>query len=147
VVRGEAERLSHRTATLPTTERERAVDLTLGRTAAAIALRRHAGTIELNYGPDGPISIQTGKDLRRSRVLIGTGGIFAANPDSAVELFAGCVPEPGEMHLIPKRPDWHVDSDYILYAVGLLAEQEPQIAYRAATRHLARVAAPCPAGA
>ena len=94
--RGDVERLAISTETLPGTDRERAIDLALGRAAAAVALRRHAGSIELAYGPEGPISIQTGKDLRATKMLIGTGGIFAANPENAGELFAGCARQADE---------------------------------------------------
>jgi uncharacterized protein (TIGR01319 family) len=137
--RGDVDRLAISTDTLPGTDRERAIDLALGRTAAAVALRRHAGSIELAYGPDGPISIQTGKDLRATKMMIGTGGIFAANPGNAAELFAGCTRQPDEPHLIPEQPRCHIDRDYALYAVGLLAEHEPQIAYEVGTRHLVPV--------
>ena len=137
--RGDVERLAISTETLPGTDRERAIDLALGRAAAAGALRRHAGGIELAYGPEGPISIQTGKDLRATKMLIGTGGIFAANPENAGELFAGCAREADEPHLIPEQPRCHVDRDYALYAVGLLAEHEPQIAYEVGSRHLVPV--------
>jgi uncharacterized protein (TIGR01319 family) len=135
-VRGDVERLAASTATLPGTDRERSIDLALGRTAAGVAIRRHAGTIELAYGPEGPISIQTGKDLRPSKMLIGTGGVFAANPEHASDLFTGCVRRPDEPHLVPEQPRCYVDRDYALYAVGLLAEHDPQVAYRAGTRHL-----------
>jgi uncharacterized protein (TIGR01319 family) len=135
-VRGDVERLAVSTATLPGTDRERSIDLALGRTAAAVAIRRHAGTIELAYGPEGPISIQTGKDLRASGMLIGTGGVFAANPEHASDLFTDCFRRPDEAHLVPERPHCYLDRDYALYAVGLLAEREPEVAYRAATRHL-----------
>lgn len=137
--RDDVERLAASTATLPGTARERALDLALGRTAAAVALRRHGGSFEVAYGPEGPISIQTGKDLRTSSMLIGTGGVFAANPENAASLFRGCVRQPDEMHLIPEQPRCHVDRDYVLFAVGLLAEREPGIAYRVGTRHLVPV--------
>lgn len=137
--RGDVERLATSTATLPGTDRERAIDLALGSAAAAVALRRHAGSIELAYGPEGPISIQTGKDLRATGMMIGTGGIFAANLDNAAELFAGCSRQPDEPHLVPEQPRCHIDRDYVLYAVGLLAEHEPEVAYRVGRRHLVPV--------
>jgi uncharacterized protein (TIGR01319 family) len=145
-VRGDVERLAASTATLPGTDRERSIDLALGRTASAVAIRRHAGTIELAYGPEGPISIQTGKDLRASKTLIGTGGVFAANPAHASDLFTGCLRRPDETHLVPEQPHCYVDRDYALYAVGLLAEREPEVAYRAATRHLIPVGAAAAVG-
>jgi uncharacterized protein (TIGR01319 family) len=138
-VRGNVQRLAASTATLPGTDRERSIDLALGRTAAAVAIRRHVGTIELAYGPEGPIPIQTGKDLRSSKMLIGTGGVFAANLEQASDLFSGCVRRPDEAHLVPEQPHCYVDRDYALYAVGLLAEREPEVAYRAGTRHLVPV--------
>jgi uncharacterized protein (TIGR01319 family) len=138
-VRGDVERLAASTATLPGTDRERSIDLALGHTAAAVAIRRHAGTIELAYGPEGPISIQTGKDLRSSKMLIGTGGVFAANPEHASGLFSGCLRRPDEAHLVPDHPRCYVDREYALYAVGLLAEREPEVAYRAGARHLVAV--------
>ncbi len=145
VVHDEVKRLSSRTSTLPTTERETAIDLALGRSAAAVAVRRHAGSIELAYGPEGPISIQTGKDLRTTQTMIGTGGVFSANFERASHLFAGCVRQPDELHLIPEHPRCYIDREYILYSVGLLAEHEPKIAYRVGTRHLVPVELTAPA--
>jgi uncharacterized protein (TIGR01319 family) len=132
-----ADALSAATDVLPTDGTSRDFDLALGRSAIRVAVRRHAGTVEVAYGPSGPFSVQTGKDLRSTRTLIGTGGIFSARPEAAPALFGGALFDPEDpQHLVPSKPELLVDSDYVLYAVGLLAAAEPEAAYRLGTASL-----------
>ena len=101
-----------------------------------VAARRHAGTIEKVYTATGPVTLQRGKDLSTVQALIGTGGPIAHAADPADILRAALADptEPGA--LLPRRPRIFVDSEYLLYAVGLLAEAEPDAALALGLNHI-----------
>lgn len=102
-------------------------DRVLGVSAVAEALTRHAGT--LDELPTRPKTwAQRGKDLREAEVVIGSGGLFAARADSP-ELLAAAVGQAKlSDRLVPHDARLLVDRDYVLFAVGLLAEEQPEIA-------------------
>jgi len=43
------------------------------------------------------------------------------------------------LSLRPKSPEFYIDRNYILYAIGLLSEKEPERALRIGKRHLEKV--------
>ncbi len=95
--------------------------------AVAEALCRHAGRLD-------PIPLrkgtwfQTGKDLRKASVLIGSGGIFAARTDAG-DLLANAASQAAlRDRLVPMEARFLVDRDYVLFAVGLLAGKYPPVA-------------------
>ena len=83
--------------------------------------------------------VQSGKDLRGVRSLIGTGGpmVFAKEPKIALEgaLFDEKTPN----LLEPKNPELYLDEHYILYAMGLLARSEPKKALVLMKKYLRRL--------
>lgn len=109
---------------LPDSPEEGKVDVALGRAAVSIGVRRHVGTVEIAYGPEGEIRIQSGKDLRDIPLVVGTGGVLSQNArDVATEILAGArATEDDPRHLLPGKPELGLDRDYSLFAVGLLAE-------------------------
>jgi uncharacterized protein (TIGR01319 family) len=131
--------LSHFTDRLPNSSKEWGLDTELARTAAQLAMERHAGIIEPTYGPQGQILIQYGKDLTGTKKVIGTGGplVFSPAPEKILEaiLFS----ETNPFSLKPKRPDFYLDQEYLLYAIGLMSEVEPEKALRVAKKHLLRI--------
>jgi uncharacterized protein (TIGR01319 family) len=138
-----AERLTLDPSFLPDSKAARNADLALARSAVRIALRRHAGTLDLAHGPEGPFSVQTGKDLRGVRSLIGTGGIFVAHPNAAPTLFADGRYDPANpRHLLPEAPACMIDTNYVMYAVGLLAARAPEAALRLGLDSIGSVASP-----
>jgi uncharacterized protein (TIGR01319 family) len=121
---------------LPANDREQRFDRALARAAVRTAARRHAGTVETVYTATGPVAMQRGKDLSNVGVLIGTGGPLAHAADPAAILTAALA-DPGEAaSLRPIRPRLMVDRDYLLYAVGLLAEAEPDAALALGLNHM-----------
>jgi uncharacterized protein (TIGR01319 family) len=131
------DRLTVETERVPATDELRRLDLALGRSAVRLAARRHAGTVEVAYGPNGPFATQIGKDLKNVSALVATGGVFAANPADARTMIAGALFDPRDSrYLLPERPRLMVDSDYVMYAVGLLAEAAPASAYALGERSL-----------
>jgi uncharacterized protein (TIGR01319 family) len=122
--------LVDRVEDLPKDEAGQRLDLALARTAVEIAVGRHAGTIEHVYMPDGDVAMQVGKDLRNLRTVIGTGGVLAYGKDPAYILEGATYSVREPLSLRPKSPRFFMDSLYIFYAAGLLAETRPEVAIR-----------------
>jgi len=121
---------------LPENEEEALLDMKLARIAAEVAVERHVGSLEEWYGPSGRIMVQKGKDMRGVASVIGTGGaiVFALKPKMVLRgvLFDTKIP-----HLLkPESPQFYIDSKYILYAIGLLANFAPRKALRIGKRYL-----------
>jgi uncharacterized protein (TIGR01319 family) len=124
---------------LPEDVEERALDFALGHAAVRIAVRRHAGTIETVYTVNGPVTLQRGKDLSDVGAVIGTGGVLAHGNASGRILRAALAEESDPLSLRPKQPRLLLDSEYLLFAVGLLASVAPEAAVRLGKLHLGNV--------
>ena len=114
---------------LPGDDADKAVDHAMARAAIAIAMKRHAGSIRIAQTATGPVTVQQGKDLTGVALLIGTGGalVHGADPDGILSAALG--DDRDKTSLRPRNPAMYVDRDYLLYAVGLLAEIEPKAAF------------------
>lgn len=121
---------------LPADARERGFDRALARAAIKLAVQRHAGTVETVYTATGPVVMQRGKDLSRVETLIGTGGPVVHAPDPAAILSAALADPAEPASLRPQAPRLLLDSEYLLYAVGLLAEAEPEAALALGLNHM-----------
>ena len=121
---------------LPTNDEERRVDDALVRSAVDIAVGRHAGSIETVYTAQGPVQVQRGKDLSEASWLIGTGGaiVHAASPAGVLRASLAHARRPQQLR--PRAPRLAVDSRYVLFAAGLLAQIDPAAAFDCAKRHL-----------
>jgi uncharacterized protein (TIGR01319 family) len=124
---------------LPQSLEEITCHLLLSRMAVEVAVAQHVGRLEKIYGPSGEMLIQHGKDLTTIKTVIGTGGpvIFSAKPREIMEgtLFQRENP----LILKPRNPNLYLDEQYILYAVGLLAQSEPKKALLLAKKHLKKI--------
>lgn len=132
-------RLSLKPGSLPESREEGLLDVGLARTAAALAMERHAGRIEAVYGPMGQFFIQHGKDLRGIKTVIGTGGPLVFGPDPEAILKETLYSERKPFSLMPKNPTFYIDEKYILYAIGLMAEVNPDKALRMAKKYLRKM--------
>ena len=120
---------------LPETDAERREDEQIAATAATIALRRHVGrarvVVSPTAGPDGSTRVveRSGKDLREVDLLVGSGGVLRHLAPEAVHRILGDLtgvsPEGWQQ---PEHPRVVLDRDYVLAAVGLLAESRPTAA-------------------
>lgn len=112
------------------------LDFALASLAVEVAVTRHAGFMEETYTLMGLTYVQSGKDLRGVRQVIVTGGslIRTVRTDeiAAHALYSPAAP----MSLKPQKATIRVDRKYILAAMGLLAEYEPQIALRIMKKEL-----------
>jgi len=124
---------------LPETEEEFDCHGILAAVMVRVAMDRHAGKIEVINTPTGEKLIQHGKDLTGINTVIGTGGpiIFSRNPKEILEgvLFH----EEEGFSLKPKKPYFYLDEDYILFAIGLLSQVEPEKALNIAKKYLKRL--------
>ena len=114
-------------------------DFDLSRAATAIATNRHVGRIETVYTISGAIQVQIGKDLTRVRRVIGTGGIFAYGSDPAYILKGTERQTIDHLLLKPEKPDFFIDSQYILFAAGLLSDLNKEASLQIIKRYLQRL--------
>ncbi|SHI04098.1 conserved hypothetical protein [Sporobacter termitidis DSM 10068] len=120
----------------PTGELEYNMDVTLGKCAAGIAVERHAGALSREYGANGEIFVQHGKNLLNVKNVIGTGGIFKYGLRPEQILKAAASSDANPWSLKPRSPRFFLDSGYILYGIGLLSGDYPEAALRMAKKYL-----------
>ena len=114
-------------AMLPQNTQDQALDTALAVAAVGIALSRHAGTLERVYTPVGPVYQQTGKDLSQTEQMIVTGGalIYAKNLNAII---SGALSMQDTMALTPRQVRLAIDREYVLSAMGLLADFDQKAA-------------------
>jgi uncharacterized protein (TIGR01319 family) len=119
-------------AHLPEGDREADLDLALARVAAVTAVRRHARPAR----PGDPA-----RPLARLVHVIGSGGVLRHSPKAgAEEVLRAVITDVGGGWKVPTAARATVDSAYLLFAAGLLADADghgPAVAARVAVRVLA----------
>lgn len=106
------------------------MDFAIASTAIEESISRHTGHITMHYSPFGKVFEQEGKDLTGIKTIIGTGGSII-NSNNAKEILENAsFDDTSPMVLKPMKFDTWLDKDYILAAMGLLAEKYPDIAIR-----------------
>lgn len=116
---------------------EKAFDLALAAGAIEVALKRHAGYISQEFNPVMGIVPGTpiGRDLRRVTHVFAVGGIFThSSPEDRQFILRQAFLNPG-ISLLPTAPQFIVDHDYIMFAIGALSQQAPDTALRFAINH------------
>jgi uncharacterized protein (TIGR01319 family) len=115
-----AARLVRDTGHLPVDEHEWALDLSLARAAAVVAVRRHARPPAPGAGA---------RPLADVRVVVGSGGVLrhAADPGPEEVLRAVADDHAGGWK-VPRDAALVTDTAYLLFAVGLLREAHPSVA-------------------
>lgn len=129
--------LSDNVGYVPITKSEFDLDIALAKCATSIAVERHAGTIRQEYSVMGEkVMVQNGKNLLETQNIIGTGGIFkyGLNPERILESALYNTETPWSLK--PKEPEAYIDGDYLLYGIGLLAQDFPAQALRIAKKYL-----------
>jgi len=124
---------------VPHTEEEIKFDEAMAKVATELALERHVGTVESLYSPMGVVFTQVGKDLLEVKHLIGTGGVLVHSENPGAILKAGCFNMENPTFLKPQNPKFLLDKTYILSAMGLLAEEKPDMAVRIMKKYLVKV--------
>ena len=121
---------------IPVNQHEEKIDRIIGQICIDKAMSRHVGRMEEMYTPMGMIYNQYGKDLSQIRYVIGTGGVLVRNNDpySILKKVEYTMSKPLELR--PMHPQYLLDADYILAAMGLLSEIDPLLALRIMKKHL-----------
>ena len=135
------EQITQETGKVPLENWHIAADAVLANNAVTLAVERHVGRRERVVAREGEAWVHSGKDMRDTRTLIGTGGVFVHNPHAGYILAQRPVTDAhGAQALRPRDPQIYLDSSYLLYAVGLLSETLPQVALRLFKRYMEPVA-------
>jgi len=128
--------VTEKTDTLPDTDELEQMDFALASMAVKTGMTRHAGTIEKVYTPFGEAYMQSGKDLSRVDKIIITGGSLI-HTERVGEIAAHAlydITEPASLK--PLQAEVLVDKQYILSAMGLLSQYEPDIALKIMKKEL-----------
>jgi uncharacterized protein (TIGR01319 family) len=126
-LRAYAARVHERPASLPVDDVERALDLELARLAALVAVRRHARPAQPTESP---------RPLANVTTLIGSGGVLRHTDEAGRAHVLGAVlADHAGGWKVPRTASATVDTAYLIFAVGLLAEREPALA-RAVAAHV-----------
>lgn len=126
----ETSRRSKNVEMIPDNERDEEVDAILGRICCDVAFSRHVGHMEQYYSPMGMMYFQFGKDLTEVTNIIGTGGVVIYDKHAKDILKAICSNPQKPFELRPTKPNFMIDQEYILSAMGLLSIYEPEIALK-----------------
>jgi uncharacterized protein (TIGR01319 family) len=124
---------------VPTGDEQTACHLLLSKVAVRSAVDRHVGSLKHIVTPDGEVAVQRGKDLTQLRWVVGAGGpvSFSADP---VEVLEGAVFDSAYPLLLkPKAPGFLLDGEYVLFALGLLAQSEPAKALRLIQKYVVQL--------
>jgi hypothetical protein len=97
---------------------------------------RAAGRRERIVAREGEAWVHYGKDLRETKIIIGTGGVFVHNPYAAYILAQRSEQDEAVQVLRPRTPQLYLDLEYSLYAVGLLSESRPEVALQIFKRYI-----------
>ncbi len=114
---------------LPQDPEEVFFDQVLGFQAIRLGVGRHAGRLSELFTPSGLVWIQEGKDLSKVTKVIGTGGVLINSLDPLIMLEGARQDKAATLELRPENPDYFSDGDYILAAMGLLAQEQPEVAF------------------
>ena len=136
------EQISQETSRVPGGDWQSAVDAQLARVAVELAVERHVGKRERIITREGEAWVYYGKDLSETRTLIGTGGVFIYNSYISHILSPAAGGDYRYDVLRPKNPSLFVDSSYLLYAVGLLSQSQPDVAARLFKKYMTPIVSP-----
>lgn len=115
---------------LPQNAAEAQLEIAMGRMAARLSTERHVGQLETIYTVQGQTLLQIGKDLTEVRTVIGTGGVIINNDRPELILAGAAFDEAVPWMLKPFAPEYLIDQEYIMAAMGLLSEEYPDMAVR-----------------
>lgn len=126
---------------IPANEKEACIDRALAVSAINVALKRHAGVYAQENDKVMGIMAGTaiGRDLRAVERVLFIGGIFVyGNKEKSREMASECFSHPGISLLPPNEPEFLIDEDYILYAMGVLGKHCPDAVVTFMKEHIIR---------
>ena len=123
-----AVRVHESPGSLPVDEVERGLDLELARVAALVAVRRHARPGQPTESP---------RPLANVTTLVGSGGVLRhTDPRGRDHVLGAVLADHAGGWKVPRAAHGSVDTAYLLFAVGLLADRQPALARALAARIL-----------
>lgn len=109
-----AARVHEQPGSLPVDDLERALDLELARLAALVAVRRHARPA---------LPTESARPLANVTVLVGSGGVLRhAEADGRERVLGAVLADHAGGWKVPRAARATVDTAYLLFAAGLLAD-------------------------
>ena len=121
------EKVSAECEYLPQNEREREFDLALAAGCCTVALRRHAGKRRQVFTTNGPVAVQTGRNLRGVKAVIGSGGFLSRmSPAELREMWWETPADPECELLTPTGYAWFPDADGIMVLLANVAAALPE---------------------
>ena len=124
---------------VPDTEKEKRFEQAIAMEAVRVSVRRHAGQIYDGYA-EGVQRIQKGKDLLNVKTIIGTGGPIIDSENPSLILKQALKSSDEKNVLIPSAARFYLDTSYIFYAAGLLAQYDKKTALKLLKQNLVPLA-------
>ncbi len=112
---------------VPKSELDHEIESVLGYACCDISTSRHVGVLDTVYTPLGKMFYQVGKDLSNVTTVIGTGGVVV-NAKNPKYILSGVSKQEESLELRPKKPNYKLDREYILSAMGVLSEIDKKTA-------------------
>lgn len=124
---------------IPKSEDEFLFDEAMASTAVETSVKRHCGHIRKEFSYSRYIYYQRGKDLRDVKNIIGTGGVIvhSKNPKNILKSLEKNKDDP--LLLTPESPQYYVDKEYILSAMGLLGMVKPDESIKMMKKYLIKL--------
>lgn len=123
---------------LPQHFEEEKIEIAMAKACTKLGADRHVGRLEKHFTCQGMALSQTGKDLTAVKTVIGTGGVVINNKKPC-DILTGIIYEEDQPHILkPKNPEYYIDKDYIMAAMGLLSEIDKNMALRMMKKYIAR---------
>ncbi len=123
---------------LPQSAEEGFFDDLLAEACIYHAMRRHAGSIEERFSASGKIFVQQGKDLRRVKKMVVSGGVWQQHvTDYACQTATAAARRDAQgLQLLPENVEFYKERQYILPLLGNLAIDFPREASEMADENL-----------
>ncbi len=109
-------------------------DEIIAKNCIEISTKRHSGKVRYSYISGRSVLVQSGKDLRDINFVIGTGGVIV-NSKNTYEILKEVISKDDE-YLLPKKPKFKVDKEYILSAMGILSIKDKNLAFKILTENV-----------
>jgi uncharacterized protein (TIGR01319 family) len=124
---------------LPENTHDEFIDQFLAEMCAYRAMHRHCGRINEVLTPMGKVFNQVGKDLSDVGFVIGTGGVIikSKNPYQILRQTTNILHNPSELR--PNDPEFLIDYEYIMAAMGLLSKIDPLLALKIMKKHITSI--------
>lgn len=124
---------------LPENNQDEFIDQFLAEMCAYRAMHRHVGRIQEVLTPMGKVYNQVGKDLSDVNFVIGTGGVIIKSNHQYEILRQTTNILHNHQELRPNDPNFLIDHDYIMAAMGLLSKIEPMAALKIMKKHICQI--------